>query len=279
MRSGFATLIGRPNVGKSTLLNQILGTKVSITSPVAQTTRSPVRGVLSRQDAQIVFVDTPGIHKPRTLLGARLNDAARDSMGGVDLTLLVLDASSPVGNGDRFIAKLTPATTICVVNKVDRVPRRVVLESLRSAEALADFEELYPVSARTGAGVAALVDQIASRMPEGPLLYPPDMVTDVPEALWVADLVREQLLFVTRQEVPHSIACKVTEWDWPHIRCEILVERDSQKPIVIGTGGKNLKQVGSRVRAQLAPGAYIELVVKVDPNWQSRPKALERLGY
>ncbi len=279
MRSGFATLVGRPNVGKSTLLNQILGRKVSITSPVAQTTRSPVRGVLSRQDAQIVFVDTPGIHKPRTLLGARLNDTARDSMGGVDLTVLVLDASSPVGTGDQFVAKLTPARTICVVNKLDRVSRRDVLESLRSAEQLGDFEEIYPVSARTGAGVGALVDEIASRMPEGPLLYPPDMVTDVPDAVWVADLVREQLLLVTRQEVPHSIACKVTEWDWPHIRCEILVERDSQKPIVIGTGGKNLKRVGSRVRSQLAPGAYIELVVKVDPNWQSRPKSLERLGY
>jgi len=279
MRSGFATLIGRPNVGKSTLLNRILGTKVSITSPVAQTTRSPVRGVLSRPEVQVVFVDTPGIHKARTLLGTRLNDTARDSMGGVDLTLLVLDASAPVGVGDRFVAKLTSATTICVLNKVDRVPRRTVLEALRLAEELGDFEEFYPVSARTGAGVAALVEEIARRMPEGPLLYPPDMVTDVPEAVWVADLVREQLLFLTREEVPHSIACKVTEWDWPHIRCEILVERDSQKPIVIGTGGRNLKQVGSRVRAQLAPGAYIELVVKVDPNWQSRPKALERLGY
>lgn len=279
MRSGFATLIGRPNVGKSTLLNQILGTKVSITSPVAQTTRSPVRGVLSRPEVQVVFVDTPGMHKARTLLGSRLNDTARDSMGGVDLNVLVLDASSQIGTGDRFVANLTPAAAICVVNKVDRVPRRRVLEALRSAAGLGDFEEFYPVSARTGAGVAALVEEVARRMPEGPMLYSPDTLSDMPEALWVADLVREQLLFLTKEEVPHSIACKVTEWDWPHIRCEILVERDSQKPIVIGKGGTNLKRVGSRVRAQLAPGAYIELVVKVEPNWQSRPKALERLGY
>ena len=279
MRSGFATIVGRPNVGKSTLLNQMLGQKVSITSPVAQTTRNQVRGVLTRPGVQIVFVDTPGIHKPRTLLGARLNDSAEEALGGVDLTLFVVDATAPVGRGDRFVAGLVPAGTICVVNKIDAAARKTVLEQLTRASGMADFEEFFPVSARTGEGVEELVDAIAARMPEGPLLYPEDMVTDVPEAFWVAELVREQLLAVTHDEVPHSIACRVTEWDWPRIRCEILVERDSQKGIVIGRGGEVLKQVGMRARAQLPEGAFLELFVKVDRNWQSRPKALERLGY
>jgi len=279
MKSGFATLTGRPNVGKSTLLNRMLGQKVSITSPVAQTTRQQVRGVLTRPDVQVVFVDTPGIHKPRTLLGSRLNDSATDALGGVDLTLFVVDATAPVGRGDRFVAGLVPAETICVVNKVDAAGRREVLEQLQAASGVMDFLEYFPVSARTGQGVAELVEAVAARMPEGPLLYPEDMVTDVPEAFWVAELVREQLLAVTQEEVPHSIACRVTEWEWPLIRCEILVERDSQKGIVIGRGGEVLKQVGIKVREQLPPGAFLELFVKVDRNWQSRPKALERLGY
>jgi GTP-binding protein Era len=279
LKSGFATLVGRPNVGKSTLLNRMLGQKVSITSPVAQTTRNQVRGVLTRTDVQIVFVDTPGIHKPRTLLGARLNDSASEALEGVDLTLFVVDATAPVGRGDRFVAGLVPSDTVCVVNKVDAAPRRSVLDQLQAAAGIAEFLEYFPVSAKTGEGVEALVEAIAGRMPEGPLLYPEDMVTDVPEAFWVAELVREQLLAVTHDEVPHSIACRVTEWDWPHIRCEILVERDSQKGIVIGRGGEILKQVGSRARAQLPEGVFLELFVKVDRNWQSRPKALERLGY
>ncbi len=278
MKSGFATLVGRPNVGKSTLLNTILGQKVSITSPVAQTTRNQVRGVLNRPDVQVVFVDTPGIHKPRTLLGERLNDRATDAIGGVDLTILVLDATAPIGKGDRFVARLLSRESFCVVNKVDAASRSEVLKQLQLAAEF-DASAYFPVSARSGAGVEALVDSIASRMPEGPQLYPDDMVTDVPEAFWVAELVREQLLAVTREEVPHSIACRVTEWEWPRIRCEILVERDSQKGIVIGKGGEVLKQVGVLARAQLPDGVFLELFVKVDRNWQSRPKALERLGY
>jgi GTP-binding protein Era len=278
VKSGFATLLGRPNVGKSSLLNTILGQKVSITSPVAQTTRNQVRGVLTRPDVQIVFVDTPGIHKPHTLLGQRLNDSAADAIGGVDVTLFVIDATAAVGKGDRFVASLLPRGSICVVNKVDKASRSQVLQQLQTALEFG-ADDYFPLSARTGEGVPALVEAIADRMPEGPLLYPDDMVTDVPEAFWVAELVREQLLAVTHDEVPHSIACRVVEWDWPHIRCEILVERDSQKGIVIGRGGEVLKQVGTRARAQLPEGVYLELFVKVDRNWQSRPKALERLGY
>jgi GTP-binding protein Era len=278
VKSGFATLVGRPNVGKSTLLNTMLGTKVSIVSDKPQTTRSQVRGVLTRPDVQVVFVDTPGIHKPRTLLGERLNDTASDALIDVDAVLLVLDATAPVGKGDRFVADRVPDDALVVVNKVDIASREQVMAQLARAGGL-EKAEYFPVSAVTGEGVAGLVEAIVARMPAGPQLYPDDMVTDVPEAFWVAELVREQLLIVARDELPHSIATRVTEWDWPRIRCEILVERDSQKGIVIGKGGAVLKAVGQAVREQLLPGAYLELFVKVDKDWQRRPKALERLGF
>ena len=278
MKSGFVTFVGRPNVGKSTLINRILGTKVSIVSDKPQTTRTQVRGVLNRPDAQLVFVDTPGIHKPRTTLGERLNASAVDAIGGVDVVCLVLDATAPVGRGDEFVARRVPNDAIVVLNKVDIASRDDVLAQLARA---GEFElaEYFPVSARTGDGVDALVERLVELLPEGPRYYPDDMVTDVPEAFWVAELVREQLLAVTREELPHSIATRVTEWDWPRIRCEILVERESQKGIAIGKGGAVLKHVGTEVRKQLPPGAFLELQVKVDPDWQRRPRALDRLGY
>lgn len=278
MKSGFASLVGRPNVGKSTLVNMMLGRKVSIVSDKPQTTRTQVRGVLNRPDAQLVFVDTPGIHRPRTLLGERLNDTATGAISGVDTVCLVVDATAPLGRGDKWVAARVPADAIVVVNKVDVAsPDEVLLQLAKAAEL--DLSEYFPVSARTGAGVPALVDALVGRLPDGPQLYPDDMVTDVPEAFWVAELVREQLLAVVREEVPHSVATRVTEWEWPRIRCEILVERESQKGIVIGRKGLVLKQVGIAVREQLPPGAYLELFVKVDKDWQRRPKALERLGY
>ncbi|MDQ6697162.1 MAG: GTPase Era [Actinomycetota bacterium] len=278
MKSGFASLVGRPNVGKSTLVNMMLGRKVSIVSDKPQTTRTQVRGVLNRPDAQLVFVDTPGIHRPRTLLGERLNDTATGAISGVDTVCLVVDATAPLGRGDKWVASRVPADAIVVVNKVDVAsPDEVLLQLAKAAEL--DLSEYFPVSARTGAGVLALVDALVARLPEGPQLYPDDMVTDVPEAFWVAELVREQLLAVVREEVPHSVATRVTEWEWPRIRCEILVERESQKGIVIGRKGLVLKQVGIAVREQLPPGAYLELFVKVDKDWQRRAKALERLGY
>lgn len=279
MRSGFVTIVGRPNVGKSTLLNTMLGTKVSIVSDKPQTTRTQVRGVLSSADVQIVFVDTPGIHKPRTLLGERLNDSATGAIGDVDVVCLVVDATAPIGPGDRFVASRVPRDAIVVVNKVDLAsPTDVLAQLARAAEQL-DLAHYFPVSAKTGDGVPELLAHLTERLPEGPQYYPDDMVTDVPEAFWVAELVREQLLAVTHDELPHSIATRVTEWEWPRIRCEILVERDSQKGIVIGKKGAVLKEVGTRVRQQLLPGAYLELFVKVDKDWQRRPKALERLGY
>jgi len=192
---------------------------------------------------------------------------------------LVVDATGPIGKGDNYIAARVPANTIVVVNKTDVADPAQVLSQLAAAATQLDLDEYFPVSARTGEGVDALVEHLVARLPDGPQLYPDDMVTDVPEAFWVAELVREQLLAVTRDEVPHSIAARVTEWEWPRIRCEILVERDSQKGIVIGKKGAVLKQVGINVRRQLPDGAYLELFVKVDKDWQRRPRALERLGY
>jgi GTPase len=277
-RSGFVTLIGRPNVGKSTLLNRILGTKVSIVSDKPQTTRTQVRGVLTGPDAQIVFVDTPGIHKPVTALGTRLNATATDALDGVDVVCLVIDATMPLGKGDRFVAAGVPRDAVVVVNKVDIAKPHEILSQLRKAGEL-ELSEYFPVSAQTGAGVDALVEHLVSRLPEGPLLYPDDVVTDVPEAFWVAELVREQLFRVAREELPYSIATRVTEWEdpGPRIRCEILVERESQKGMVIGKGGSVLKEVGIAVREQLPRGAFIELFVKVDKDWQRRPRAIERL--
>ena len=277
--SGFVTLVGRPNVGKSTLMNRLLGQKVTIVSDKPQTTRTEVRGVLTRPGVQAVLCDTPGIHKPRTLLGERLNHTARAALADMDVVLFLVEADGPVGRGDAFIADRLPKDrTVLVVNKVDRVGRDRIAEQLIAASAFG-FDEYFPISARDGEGVDALRTHVLDRLPEGPQYYPDDMVTDVPEAFWVAELVREQLLAVVKEELPHSIATRVTEWEWPRVRCEILVERDSQKGIVIGKKGAVLKEVGTAARAQMPEGAFLELVVRVDKGWQRRPKALDRLGY
>ncbi len=278
MKSGFVTLVGRPNVGKSTLLNQILGTKVTIVSDKPQTTRTQVRGILERPDVQIVFVDTPGIHKPRTALGTRLNQTAGESLSGVDVVVFLVDGESGIGRGDDFVAAKLRPNSLLVVNKVDQMGKDAVFAQLARASEWG-FDEYFPVSAVTGEGVDALVAAIADRLPEGPRWYPEGTVTDIPEAFWVAELVREQLLAVTRDELPHSIAVQVTEWEWPRVRCEILVERESQKGMVIGKGGSVLKEVGTRVREQLPEGAFVELFVKVEKNWQRKPERIERLGY
>jgi GTP-binding protein Era len=300
MKTGFTTVVGRPNVGKSTLVNRMVGTKVSIVSTRPNTTRHNVRGVLHRPDAQIVLVDTPGFHRPRTVLGERLVEAADMSLSDVDVAVAVLDATAPVGPGDRLVlarsvgalrghddrdGPASPGGLLVAVNKVDRVRPSQLLGQLASAAAAveelgaAEAAEYFPVSALTGEGVEALLDAIAERLPEGPPYYPPEMVTDTPEAIRVAELVREQLLRRAREELPHSIACRVTEWEWPRIRCEIVVERDSQKGIVIGRGGEVLKEVGTAVRKELPPGAFLELHVRVEKRWQQRPDALDRLGY
>lgn len=280
-RSGFVAIVGRPNVGKSTLLNQMLGDKVSITSPSPNTTRTRVRGVLHRPGAQAVLVDTPGIHKPRSALGSRLNSAATDALDEVDVTVLVVDASAEIGRGDQFVAGRLSSDTLVAVNKIDRTARSTVFAQLARAASDLGLEdaEYFPISARTGLGVSALVDELLARLPPGPRYYPEGTVRDAPDAFFVAELVREQLLRVAREELPHSIACRVTDWEWPYIRCEIFVERESQKGIVVGKGGSVLKAAGTAVRAALPPGAYLDLVVKVERDWQRRPDAIERFGY
>jgi GTP-binding protein Era len=278
-RSGFVTFVGRPNVGKSSLVNAICGRKISIVSDKPQTTRHRIMGVLTRPGSQIVFVDTPGLHKPVTALGERVNATALDSVGDVDVTCLVLDATHAFGKGDRWVAdRLDVENSIVIVNKVDVASRKQVLAMLGAASEL-DAAAYFPVSAVTGEGLGALVAELTDRMPPGPRYFPDDEVSDLPEERWVAELVREQLLAVTRDELPYSIATQVTEWEWPRIRVDIVVERDSQKGMVIGKGGQILKQVGERARAQLPEGVYLELRVKVDKDWQRRPERVERLGY
>lgn len=278
-RSGFVALYGRPNVGKSTLLNRVIGRKVSITSTKAQTTRHQIRGFLNDADSQIVFVDTPGVGKPRSALGKRLNATAGEASADVDVVCFVVDARDGIGRGDLFLAKdLDPETTIVVLNKIDNLDPARIAKQLEAASEI-DAAAYVPVSAQTGSGVDRLIAEIRSRLPEGPAWYPDDQVTDTPEPQWVAELVREQLLRATHDEVPHSIATRVTEWEWPRIRVEILVERESQKGIVIGRGGSVLKEVGTKARKQLPDGVFLDLFVTVDKNWQHDPESVERLGY
>lgn len=282
-RSGFVTLFGRPNVGKSTLLNQILGEKVTITSNKAQTTRNQVRGVLTADTHQIVFVDTPGVGKPRSALGTRLNATAHDANGDVDVVCFVIDGHAGFGRGDAFLAEhLNPEKTVVVVNKVDGLSPATVAEQLTATSVL-DASAYFPVSSQTGEGIDALLEHLVSRLPVGPNWYPDEQIRDMPETRWVAELVREQLLRVLREEVPHSVATRVTDWEdsdrGPRIKVEILVERESQKGIVIGKGGEVLKKVGTRVRKQLPAGTHIDLVVSVDKDWHHDLGAIERLGY
>ena len=308
MRSGFVAVVGRPNVGKSTLVNQMVGTKVAITSSRPNTTRHRILGVLHdpEADAQVVFVDTPGIHKPKTTLGTRLNETATSALTEVDVIMPVVDATAAIGPGDRTVLERAvrevqratsaadrddddeapaPPSLVVVVNKLDRAKGDQIMERLVQVKDAVDTlgevaeVEYFPVSARTGLGVEALVAHLVSRLVEGPPFFPDDVVTDTPEALWVAELVREQLLAKTRDELPHAITCRVTEWEWPHIRVEIIVERDSQKAIVIGKGGEVLKAVGIAAREALPEGAYLDLHVKVERRWQNRAEMLDRLGY
>jgi GTP-binding protein Era len=303
-RSGFVTIVGRPNVGKSTLVNRIVGTKVAIVSDRPQTTRSQIRGIRTTADNQMVLLDTPGIHKPRTLLGERTNERALATLAEVDVVCMVIEASGAIGRGDRFIAELVQQVEtpkVLVVNKIDLAERRAVAEHLAIATAeLGEFDAYVPLSARTGAGVDALVGELEDRLPEGPRYYPEGVVTDQPEMFIAAELLREQLLRVARDELPHAITVVAEEIEPDddtddagdaaerddgvlRIRARILVERESQKGIVIGRGGAVLKEAGTRARkeleALLGTRVYLETRVAVERDWQRRAHALDRLGY
>ena len=276
MKSGFVTLVGRPNVGKSTVLNSLCHKKVSIVSDKPQTTRHAVRGVVNRPDTQIVFVDTPGLHKPVTALGRRVNAAAIESLDGIDVACLVIDATAPFGRGDQWVAERLPAGFVVIVNKIDRVKPVELVAQLTAASSL-PASAFFPVSGKTGEGIEVLVDHLASLMPDGPQYYPDDVISDQPDEQWVAELVREQLLGVTHDELPYSIATRVTDWEGNRIRVEILVERESQKGMVIGKNGEILKQAGERARRHLPPKTYLDLVVRVEKDWQRRQDSVERL--
>ncbi len=279
MRSGFVTFVGRPNVGKSTLLNAICGEKVSIVSNKPQTTRTRIRGVWNRGDTQIVFVDTPGIHKPVSALGERVNATALDGADDVDVVCLLIDATEPFGRGDRWVAdRIDISKAFVIVNKTDRASPSKVLTQLGAVGALG-AAEYFPVSAKNGQGVDVLLAKLSDRMPDGPKYFPDGMITDTPEAQWVAELVREQLLHLLEDELPYSIATRVTQWEWPLVKCEIIVERESQKGMVIGKSGDLLKKVGVAARAQMPDGAYLELKVVVDKNWQRNAEKVRQLGY
>jgi GTP-binding protein Era len=295
--SGFVTLVGRPNVGKSTLLNRLVGQKVAIVSDRPQTTRAAIRGVRTTATSQIVFVDTPGLHRPRTLLGERTNERARATLDEVDVVCVIVEANARYGPGDRFVSSLAhevQTPSILVVNKTDAAGSDAVIDHLATAAAeLGDFDAYVPLSALTGDGVDQLVEELEARLPEGPQYFPAGMVTDQPETFLAAELVREQLLQVAREELPHSIAVTVDEMeddpshpprdDLLRLAVTIRVERESQKGIVIGRGGEGLKTACSNARreleALLGTRIHMETRVRVDRDWQRRPQALDRLGF
>ena len=290
MRSGFVAVVGRPNVGKSTLVNAAVGTKVAITSPRPQTTRNTIRGVVHGDEAQLVLVDSPGLHKPRNALGERLNRLVYGTLAEADAALFVLDATGPIGPGDRLIAsRLLEAgtATVVAVNKTDvATPDQIVAQLGDAGEW--DMAAYVPVSALEGDGIPQLIGELVALMPEGPAYFPPDMVSDQPEQLVIAELVREKYLARLRQELPHSLTVVVDDMEERdggtiYIAARVVVERDSQKGIVIGKGGDLLKTVGSEARAEiealLGSGVFLDLRVKVEKGWQDEPQLLDRLGF
>ncbi len=294
-RSGFACFVGRPNAGKSTLTNALIGQKVAITSSRPQTTRHAIRGILHRPDAQLVVVDTPGLHKPRTLLGSRLNDVVRETWAEVDVIGFCVPADQPVGRGDEFItaelrsvAGRTPV--LGIVTKSDLARPEQVAERLTQLTGLMDFAEVLPCSAVDGFQVGLLADLLVARLPEGPALYPDGELTDEPEETLVAELVREAALEGVRDELPHSIAVVVQEMiphdgrdDMVDVHATVYVERQSQKGIVIGRGGERLRAVGTAARRQiealLGTKVYLDLHVTVAKDWQRDPRQLRKLGF
>ncbi|MGH3225375.1 MAG: GTPase Era [Streptosporangiaceae bacterium] len=293
-RAGFACLVGRPNVGKSTLTNAMVGAKVAITSDRPQTTRRVIRGIVHRPDAQLVLLDTPGLHKPRTLLGERLDSLVRSTLTEVDVIGFCVPAADPVGPGDRFLARelqsVRKTPVVLIVTKADQAPPERVAEQLLAVSELGDWADVVPVSAVTGFQLDVLAEVLVSHLPEGPALYPEGELTDEPEQIMVAELIREAALDGVRDELPHSIAVVVEEMgprpgreDLVDVYAELYVERQSQKAIVIGTGGARLKDVGSRARRQiealLGTKVYLDLHVKIAKDWQRNPKQLRRLGF
>ena len=295
-RSGFVCFVGRPNTGKSTLTNALVGAKVAITSSRPQTTRHTIRGIVHRENFQIVLVDTPGLHRPRTLLGQRLNDLVKDTYSEVDVIGLTIPADEKIGPGDRWIHEqirtVAPNTTlVAIVTKIDKLPKdRVAAQLVAVSELVGPDTEIVPVSATTGENIDVLTDVLAAQLPPGPAFYPDGELTDEPEEMLMAELIREAALEGVRDELPHSLAVVIEEVspregrdDLIDVHANLFVERDSQKGIVIGKGGARLREVGTAARTQieklLGTKVYLDLRVKIAKNWQRDPKQLGRLGF
>ena len=289
-RSGFVALVGRPNVGKSTLLNALVGQKIAITSPVAQTTRNRLRGILTLPQGQIILVDSPGIHKPHHRLGEILVKNAQTLVRAVDVVLFLVDGSQPAGTGDQFIAEWLarhPTPVVLGLNKRDLVPATQLDQITASYQSLLPAAPCLHFSAVTGQGIPELQTQLLQMLPPGPCYYPPEMVTDQPERFIMAELIREQILHLTREEVPHAVAVVVDRVEeTPQITrifATIVVERPSQKAIIIGHQGQMLKTIGSHARQEMqklvSGPVYLELFVKVEPKWRQTPYLLRDLGY
>jgi GTPase len=292
-RSGFACFVGRPNVGKSTLMNALVGAKVAITSSKPQTTRRAIRGIVHRPDAQLVIVDTPGLHRPRTLLGERLDSLARSTLSEVDVIGFCLPANEAIGPGDRYIAaelsRVRQTPVVVIVTKTDLATREQLVAQLLQVSELGEWADVVPCSAESGFQLGVVSDLLVARLPEGPPLYPEGELTDEPEQVMVAELIREAALEGVRDELPHSIAVVVEEMEPREGRDDLIdvyaglyVERSSQKAIVIGPRGARLKDVGTRARRQiealLGTRVYLDLRIKVAKDWQRDPKQLRRLG-
>lgn len=291
-KSGFISIIGRPNVGKSTLLNRVIGQKIAIMSDKPQTTRNRIQGVLTTDDAQLIFIDTPGIHKPRHKLGDYMVKVAQNTLKEVDLVIFMVDAEEGYGRGDGYIIeklKTVDTPVFLVINKIDKIQKDDLLVLIDTYREKHEFSEVIPISALEGINVDRLVGLIKDYMPEGPQYYPPDQVTDHPERFIVSELIREKALHLTREEVPHSIAVVVEKMepmenkDMIHILATIIVERDSQKGIVIGKRGRMLKEIGKRARVDienlLGSRVFLELWVKVEKDWRNKISQLRDFGF
>lgn len=290
-KSGFVSIVGRPNVGKSTFLNQVVGQKIAIMSDKAQTTRNKIQGIYTTKEEQIIFIDTPGIHKPRHRLGDFMVDSALSSFKGVEVILFMVNATEKRGPGDNFIIdKLKESRTpvFLVINKIDEVHPDKLLAIIEDYRTTMDYAEIVPISAKEGNNVPTLLKEVTSYLPEGPQFYPEDQVTDHPEYFVISELIREKVLQLTREEVPHSVAVVVekierSETDKVQVHAAIIVERSTQKGIIIGKGGKMLKDIGIRARKDieilLGDKIYLDLWVKVQKDWRDRQTNLQDFGY
>lgn len=290
-KSGFVTIIGRPNVGKSTFVNRVIGHKIAIMSDKAQTTRNKIQGVMTQQDAQIVFLDTPGIHKPKHKLGDYMMKVAKNTLSEIDAVMFMVNVNEEIGRGDEYIMemlKTVKTPVFLVLNKIDLVHPDALMPRIEQYQRYMDFEEIIPISALEGHNVDHFINVLKSYLPEGPQYYPDGQISDHPEQFVVSELIREKILQTTSEEIPHAIGVNVERMTQEsehrvHIEAVIYVERDSQKGIVIGKGGKKLKEVGKRARLDiehlLGSKVYLDLWVKVQKDWRNKPSFIKQMGY